>query len=574
MPRKRGKRRSHAANNNSLKRTRAETEAERDQAAIDDAAPPAIASSTSSSSLSSSSSSSSFSSSSSSSFSSDWHNLPLELLVLIADCVPSYRLLLPLSSTCRRLYELIHEEDTSGVLQTANAIHGVAVRLSCWRHHPLVQVTVGAGHVRVDLSRMFVIEERGALFVSSVLTSLRAVPHLDLVYTNTGGPHAVFLHPLRHFTYLRSLTLEVDDEVDMTRQQNLAANLSAALLALPSLVSLTATHLDGSSSLAQVVETSALQRLVSERLLHITLNQTQYEQLTTPEISLGRRTRRLQSLLYPRLVSVAFVDTDGPTLVDILRVFPNVQHVAVSSDTVLDVTEMSQHAGEAPAFCLDSLHMRIDRVQCVSGSGLRCQLRCLVLHWDHDVLPEQRVAISALLALMPQLTQLAIAGGTSIKQRSHVVLPEIPSIFDTDDVQLPALTYLQFTGGLLRRDIEYLLSTTSPPSFAASLTHLVLCLRVHDIRLITHFAVLPVLYPSLQKCHIGLLQFPCNVEPEEWQRGVTALRTQLGSVWCDSAEEVQMARADMKWRYIVGLCPMATETNPFTLHAELEHMWR
>ena len=61
-----------------------------------------------------------------------WNTLPLELLVLIADCLPSYRLLLPLSSTYRHYYELILKESEPSV----------SVRLSCWRRHPPVRVAL------------------------------------------------------------------------------------------------------------------------------------------------------------------------------------------------------------------------------------------------------------------------------------------------------------------------------------------------------------------------------------------------------------------------------------------------
>ena len=67
------------------------------------------------------SSSSNFASSSSFSASARrclWHNLAPDVLALIADCLPSYRLLLPLSSTCRHFYELIHEESVVGVAES------------------------------------------------------------------------------------------------------------------------------------------------------------------------------------------------------------------------------------------------------------------------------------------------------------------------------------------------------------------------------------------------------------------------------------------------------------------------
>ena len=210
--------------------------------------------------------------------------------MLIAGCVPSYRLLLPLSSTCRHFYELIHEESVSGVLQTGCGTRGSSVRVSCWRRHPRILVAISRSYVQVDELR-YTLEERDASFVPHMLTSLRLVPVLELVYLWLGGPHAAVLLPLRHFTRLRSLSLLLGQEVS-ARQQSLTTNVSTALLSLPSLVSLSFAYFSDQLSGASMLESSTLQRLARDQLLHILLDSSLYELLTTHNHSDKHRRRR------------------------------------------------------------------------------------------------------------------------------------------------------------------------------------------------------------------------------------------------------------------------------------------
>ena len=494
---------------------------------------------------------------------SQWHHLPLDLLLLVADCVPSYRVLLPLSSTCRRMHALIHDGHVSALSQTESCANSLPTRASCWRRHPTVSVSLYCGFLKVD-NTAFALDNRGQLFVSSVLTSLRSIQSLELSYDCPRGPHPTLLNPLRHFNRLRSLALVLSNE-SIAREQSLTIQLSTTLLSLPSLVSLSLkAHPAPSVDIAVLLGTGTLQRLVSERLLHITLDAAQYKQLTAPAVPSQDNDEGSgkQPSIYPSIQSVAsFGRSDAPTLRDILRVFPEVRHVAMDNRTQLNIREVSQLDNIDTLPRLDSLHVYVNSLQNVHrglGSGLAPRLRCVSLSWDTLIEESNRDAISETLALTVTLEQLTITGGALTMCRVDVVLENVPSIFQ--NVQLAHLTYLQFTGGLLPADIDYLLSPTSPPAFAASLTHLALAVRWADMQRATAaLPFLPALYPSLQRCHIEL-QSSCSNgwvaaadDDTEWRVAVSALRSKLGAVWCESEAAVRMARLDVAWRRSVGL---------------------
>ena len=563
MPRTRSKRRSHAAAaaHQPSKRTRTKQHAEPGGAANTDVTPASAAHSASSSSSSSSSPSyspSSFlscaaafspSSASHTGHPAAWPSLPLELLLLVADCVPSWRLLLPLSSTCRRLYELIHEEDAAGAAQAANVVHDVAVRLSCWRHHPPVRVSITRSHVKVDGSADLLLERRHASFVSHVLTSLRCVPHLELVYSCPGGPHAAYFYPLRHFTRLRWLTLLWSNE-DEKRRDIQTASLSTALLSLPSLIGLTAIQVAFGIPQPVLLMASTLQQLASERLLHISLTSPLLEHLSA-SVQSAASGRHHAELVYPSIVSVCYpVEREsvrasherGEKVSELVRAFPNVQHLALGLCDVLSLDVLppliSLH------ICAGELWPAIIALR----RGAECRLRSLSVRWDDSVPPHPYGNIQDLLVSLPHLTQLAMTGNHRWLDTSAV------SILSGDSRLLSKLTYLQFTGGLLAQDIDFLLSAASAPAFAASLTHLALCVRAQDRQLAAaRLSLLPALYPSLQKCHIGLQPSSIEDEKDRCVAAVAAVRSQLGSVWCDSEEAVRMVRADVAWRRSAGL---------------------
>ena len=245
----------------------------------------------------------------------------------------------------------------------------------------------------------------------------------------------------------------------------------------------------------------------------------------------------------------------------ILRLFPNVQHVALSSLVPLVIRELSKQADASAPCQLESLHAYVNQLQDIDGAlhgEAVCQLRCLSLRWDTFVLTDFRVGISNTLTLLPHLQQLAITGGMFVSQRYDLDLETLPSLFR--NVQLSQLTYLQFTGVLFPADIDHLLSLTSPPTFAASLTHLALTVRWSDVRrAAASLHLLPAIYPSLQRCHVELTisNYVADGVPEEWRAAVDGLRVRLGAVWCESEAAVREARCDVAWRRSAGLPDVA-----------------
>lgn len=502
----------------------------------------------------------------------------MELLLAVADFM-TYRVLLPLSSTCRRLYELIHEESVSGVVQSANSLLGQSVRHSCWRHHPTVRIVIGMWRLTVDeLQFEDELHRRDKSFESRVLTSLRCLPSLQLEFQcSRDGSSVVVLHALGHFTQLRSLLLVLGGENlasrdPMERHQPLPTSLSAALLSLTSLISLTVVYSMARDSNAQVVRTNTLQRLARERLLHLTVNHLQLDQLTKSTVPAKRRQPNTPSAVYPNVLSVCSSDRYAPPLGKLLSVFPNVKHVVLGGVPSSIADELHVPAATDAALRLDSLHVVQSHLRKLPPALKRygsCLLRCLSMRWDKaaaagmvrpaQAIRDRRTLVSDVLALVPDLTQLALTGtDNTLYLQEHDVLKVMPSVFGTDNVQLPDLTYLQFTGGLLTQDIEYLLpaSPTSKPAFAATLTHLALVVRSADRQLAaSRLHLLPTLYPSLQKCHIALqlTGAASSDEKDDWPNAIDALRRQLGEVWCDSEEEVRLARSDVEWRRSVGL---------------------
>ena len=484
--------------------------------------------------------------------------------MLIADCVPSFQTLLPLSSTCHRYYELVHEESVSGVVQ-AESTEALHVRQSCWRRHPVMRFSVTHNLLAVGTGR-FKLADRDASFVSHVLTSLRNVPHLELIYVSPGGPHAANLYPLRLFAHLRSLVLMLGSE-DTAKLPNLASNLSTALLSLPSLIDLTIVTRISESNNVMLLLGSALRCLASERLQHISLDDVLYEQLIAPEQPLNRRKRGSnQPAVYPNVLSIALNSQSYPcqTMLSHIRsTFPNVEHVALGNIECLDVTDAIAHNQLQSLLDLDSLHVQINELHINPVTTLieGCRLRCLILEWERSVYTDRRGRLSDMLALTPQLEQLAIMGGPGVYQPSNLDLTTVCSVFDSRN-RLPKLTYLQYFGGLLTSDLEYLLSTTSPPAFAATLTHLELLVRWEDRRLAcVLLPAVPILYPSLQRCFIALNA--SNIQPQpsrdaaisEWRAMLGALEDAVGATGA-SRDVVHGDRLDAVWRREAGLVPV------------------
>ena len=575
MPNKRNSKRNArtaAAASTPSKRARAEADAGRSPTVsggdvltlATNAASSASANSSSSSASSSASSFVVFSSASASPRSSTWAELPLELLLLVADCAASYRLLLPLSSTCRRMYELIHEEGVSGLVQAESSVDELHVRVSCWRRHPTVEVSMNRDVIRVDDAN-FLLKGHNQLFVSHVLTSLRNVPSMQLGYDCPRGSHAANLYPLRHFSHLRSLLLLMSAD-QAARQQNLTDLLATALLSLPSLASFTFVAVATCMPALVLLGPDTLPRLARERLLHITIDAEQYGELLAQ--SQGRRKRgSKQPSVYSSVQSVASTAHRAvPSVRELMRLFPNARHIALGCLSQLFEGVAHPSDGKLDTLArLDSLHVQVPVLHDVDrhvDSGIARQPRCLslrVLSGDDEA--ESRLKLSNLLALTGNLEQLAIIGCAAMTGRSNANLEDVPSIFSLYTVQLSQLTYLQFSSGLLPVDLDHLLSSTSPPAFAASLTYLALTVSSHNrphAAALLH--LLPDVYPGLQRCHVGVKYFKdmwgraeLVEEDAEWLAAMNELQVRLGAVWCESKDGVREARYDVAWRRSAGL---------------------
>ena len=270
---------------------------------------------------------------------------------------------------------------------------------------------------------------------------------------------------------------------------------------------------------------------------------------------------------YPNVVSVAKIGGDVPHIAHIMRAFPNVQHVAL--DEHADPTYHCRSLDVSALSGLQSLHVYIEplhRSCLVSNSTAACRLRCLSLRWVSAVRGHRdyRQTIGAMLALTPHLAQLSITGGPCDPQQPfhEAIMMSLPSVLDQSN-PLPELTYLQFTDGLIVRDLHFLLNSTSPPAFASSLTHLALAVHPTDRPLAASLLpALPTIYPNLQRCHIALQpslssssdnSSSTTDEKDEWQVALESLRLRLGAVWCDSEDAVRMARLDVQWRRNAGV---------------------
>ena len=127
---------------------------------------------------------------------------------------------------------------------------------------------------------------------------------------------------------------------------------------------------------------------------------------------------------------------------------------------------------------------------------------------------------------------------------------------------LSSLVYLEFIDGLTLTDWTYQLDATSPPVFAAQLTHLALRVQWQDRAAATaRLPSLPSLYPSLTHVHVGAQgkrsdgDAPDDLMGEcaEWDAAVWTVRGVVGSAWCESVNYVVAWREDVAWRRRAGL---------------------
>ena len=153
------------------------------------------------------------------------------------------------------------------------------------------------------------------------------------------------------------------------------------------------------------------------------------------------------------------------------------------------------------------------------------------------------------------LRQLGITDDSSMYDRGDKpnlhIFPQ-PSAAPT---ALSQLTYLDFVHGLRLVDWAYLLTPTSPPVFAARLTHLALLVQFQDTADVARLLYcLPSMYPSLTRLHVGVDHegreaLSWCVE-WEWDAAVQALRTAMGRVWCEEVADVLAGRDDIQHRCI------------------------
>ncbi len=389
--------------------------------------------------------------------------------------------------------------------------------------------------LKVD-PELFPLTKDKASLPSRVLMSLCNLPRLVLRYHWYGGSPTNDLAVLRHFARLRYLTVLLDSE-HTDELRSLASHLTNALLALPSLVAFAfiVTNYSGGSVGAVSELRSVLQQLTREQLSHIVASDEVYDLLTGEERYLDRDTPAPATQLgYPRVESLYLYSTQHPAIDDWCHLFPNVKHFSQGWRSRLDMGKLAAD-GKLSLLNLASLTVQVDTLVVptpVARSARPCELRCLIIILSSTVSTDMRERVRDMLVLTPLLTQLCITG----QPEEYVELTEtMPSVFSPLS-PLPRLTFLQFVGGLLLSDLEYLLSPTSPPAFAATLTHLHLRVRVHD-RQPGHLMmpILPNLYPSL-------LQLCINWEPAS------------ASGFKSSVERtILAARLDVAWREEAGL---------------------
>ena len=122
---------------------------------------------------------------------------------------------------------------------------------------------------------------------------------------------------------------------------------------------------------------------------------------------------------------------------------------------------------------------------------------------------------------------------------------------------ISGIVYFEWVEGFTRAGLTELLTPSTPPVFAAQLTHL--ALRVHLYNRAAAAALLsplPSMYPSLTHVHIGVegkIRGGQSDQCVEWDAAVQSLRAALGSAWCVSTAEVIACREDVAWRRSMGL---------------------
>ena len=466
---------------------------------------------------------------------SDWMLLPTELLSLIAS-YSFLHVLLHIARVNRRLHQLVHEPASD-----------VPEHVSMWRHYPPITVVV------VDQTRVCCVDEcvvvvgggrfgptrSSSKFVSSLTSLLRHTTSLHLDFDCFDSidevPLAIF-SVLQHFKQLR--VLEVRDA------ECAASALAAALCSLPSLVSLEliACRVTESGKLA-----AALHGLCSTRLDHLSLNRRQLYSLVhhQPQAAMTRL-RSLTVTHTPRVIDQTGrrIDRIRPSSIG---QFPSLQHLTLHCGGILrslESVQLPQLSSFTVHGVMDAdllpVDTRVFRLSCSARDGSRQVSGIKMCH---------------MLTCSPHMRQLVIEDDKpkwTSKARSYHLFPEPSAV----PASLSQLTYLELLVGLQLVDLHYLLNTSSPPSFAAQLTHLALGVQ-YDVRAAaaTLLPSLPVMYSSLTHLHVGRqsMEHELVIVCALWDAAIQAVRTAVGGVWCEEAWDVVACREDVAWRRSVGL---------------------
>jgi len=514
--------------------------------------------------------------------SSDWLDLPAELMLLsVTRFLPNYRFLLVLSSVHRRLYELIHRPSVGGKSSasgpTSSSASSSFTRTLFWQHvGPVRVVLIDESQQRqvslhVERYRAVLSNRKAAMALPRLLHSLRSVLACSLHLC--AGYRQPFIstqwlqtcwQALGEYSHLTSLRLALDCTPTGKHQPPARqAAVDTLVTSLNSLHHLNCLELDGgvewliSNDLPKALCTT-LRRLCSEQLEHVALSEGWLQAVAWQEEQC--------SIAYPSMPRVRSFKFTSQfrhiSAIASLAAFPSLTHVDLTSH------QATAHIPFAQLPPVSSLRFNLGSLTTDTSTALpTARTREAAV----SVLPVQTLCVLGtltaagsyqlrdLLSCTPDIQQFAM--GPQAGQWRHS-----PTFFDTDVLAalhpLANLTYLQLDYGLCDEDWQSLLTPATPPAFATSLLHLALC--CHPDERDTAAALLPSLpsmYPALTHCHVDgqvaetLVRGADSLEIQQWKAAVKALRTALGAVWCESAAEVVAWRADVMWRreaYIVA----------------------
>ena len=382
--------------------------------------------------------------------------------------------------------------------------------------------------------------------VSSLLSVVRHVtalhlfldPGVDSSWTSEELLDVVFTS-LQCFTQLRTL------DVRVAMLGAAGASLAAGLDALPSLTSL---DLDSRAPAGDAELTASLHRLCSSQLHHLTVHPHQLLKLVDhqPQAVMPRlRSLTITLSLYNSFTRSHWLERCP------FHQFRSLLHLTIADHEVL---RLLATAG-AQLSPLSSLTV----YALVAGADLtHINTRSFrVLCPEYDRRDNRREQIYQMMRRAPRsVLQLALHDSNAMRTDRDRLQHVFPSA-DAASFPLCHLTYLEFVVGPTLTDLTYLLTAGSPPTFAAQLTHL--ALRVHWMERAAAAPLLPSLlslYPSLTHVHVGVWGKPHNaqiVDCVEWDSAVQAVRSALGSAWCESVDDVVAYREDVLWRRSAGL---------------------